>query len=159
VFPSRWQWRSGAIPTGASPPPPSVGLVVGQLVASPRRPSFSVDDGRLPWSGDASAAIRGKSVVAVAEGRSPRLPQSRTDEPLVWGSWAAPSWWRCVVLASSPRGGPHGGGDGEPWADGVAHPRVCSVWLAWWRGLLDDVAGCSSAGSSFGWRLMPAPKL
>jgi hypothetical protein len=27
------------------------------------------------------------------------------------------------VLTSSPRGGPHGGGDGEPWAGGVAHPR------------------------------------
>jgi hypothetical protein len=119
-------------------------------VASPRRPSFSVDDGRL------LGASRG---VAVAEGRSQRLPQSRTDEPLVWGSWAAPSWWQCVVLASSPRGDPHGGGDGEPCADGVAHPRVCSVWLAWWRGLLDDIAGCSSAGSSFGWRLMLALKL
>jgi hypothetical protein len=28
-----------------------------------------------------------------------------------------------VVLTSSPRGGLHGGGDGKPWAGGVAHPR------------------------------------
>jgi hypothetical protein len=36
---------------------------------------------------------------------------------------AVSSQWRCMVLTSSPRDDPHGGGDGEPWAGGVAHPR------------------------------------
>jgi hypothetical protein len=73
---------------------------------------------RFPWSGGASAAVGGRSSAAVAGGRSSRLPQGRSDEPPAWGSWAAPSRQRCVVLASSPRSGPHGGGDGEPWAGG-----------------------------------------
>jgi hypothetical protein len=152
---SRWASRMAA--AGRFPPdgggtvelfrqvrrrPPSVGLTVaaGQSVAArppppppPPNPSCMVHSGRL------LGCCWGRSTVAVAGGRSSRLPQGRSDKPLVWGSWAAPSRRCCVVLASSPRGGPHGGGDGEPWASGVAHPRG-GVRRGWHGGVVSLTA-------------------
>jgi hypothetical protein len=98
---------------------PSMGLAAaaGRSVESPRRPSYSVDGSHLLWSGGASAAVGGRSTTTVAGDRSSRLSQSRSDEHLRGKAR------RHVVLASSPCGGPHGGGDGEPRAGGVAHPR------------------------------------
>jgi hypothetical protein len=153
------QWSSSAGRAGVHP---SVGLVaaVGRSVASPRRLSCSVDSGHL------LGASRGVAVPPPLSGADPR-PRwpgvahrgcHRADlANLLHGEarWrvAAPSRRRCVVLASTPCGGPHGGGDGKPWADGVAHPRG------------EEGGGCSAlpgapplAPPSVR-RLMPAPKL
>jgi hypothetical protein len=164
------QWSSSV---GCAGIPSFVGLVVvvaGQSVASPQRLSYSVESGRvlgtshgvavppplsgadphLRWSGVGSQGCHRADLVSLLRGEA---------------GWrmAAPSRWRCMVLASSLHGGPHGGGDGEPWADGVAHRRgggfIMVSTVAHLRDLLDSVAVCSSAGSSFSWRLTPAPKL
>jgi hypothetical protein len=82
------QWSSSVGCTGVSL---FMGLMAaaGRSVVPPRRSSYSVDDSRLLWSGGASAAVGGSSMTAVAGGRSSRLPQGRSGEPLAWKSWAA----------------------------------------------------------------------
>jgi hypothetical protein len=52
-----------------------------------------VDNGRLLGASHGVVAppplSGGRSAAAVAEGRTSRLLQGRSDEPFAWGSWAA----------------------------------------------------------------------
>jgi hypothetical protein len=94
-------WASRMVAVGRFPPdnggaveplyrshrhPPVYGPRGGgrEVDSVPRHLSYLVDGGRLPWSGGASTAVRGRSSTAVARGRPSRLLQGRSSEPFAW---------------------------------------------------------------------------